>query len=256
LLYNTDAIVIRSISYGETHAIVTLLTPSGTVAAMARGAKKPQSRLAAGIQLCVQGIFTVSQGKGMGTVQQLEIVQSRRVLREQLDLAAYAAYFSELVNSVAEPRPGGSEAVYRLFLGALDRLQAQTESPRVIARVWEAKVLVLLGASPDWTRCVRCGSEDLQAAIYIPQDGGIVCARCFAASSSVSDPRRVIVPSSLPKILHYFSTVPWDRIGQIRVSAETLKVLEQVLKIQLSDYGGLYLKSRAFLESLTDLFEQ
>lgn len=254
LLYNTEAIVIRSMPYGETHAIVTLLTPSGLVAAMARGAKKPQSRFAAGVQLCAQGLFTISQRSGMGTIQQLEITQSRRGLRERLDLAAYAAYFCELVQSVTQDRPNGSEAVYNLFSGALDRLQLGQDPPTVVARIWEAKILQWVGANPTWNRCIRCHETIVGPAFYVPREGGMVCDPCHLVDIDFTRSAKA-VQAAIPRALEAFSRVPWERIGTLRLSTDSVKLMGSILQLQLQEYAGISPKSRAFLESIADVMD-
>ncbi|MCL6547832.1 MAG: DNA repair protein RecO [Alicyclobacillus sp.] len=286
MLYNTEGIVVRTTAYGETHTIVTLLTPSGTVAAMAHGARKPQSRLAAGVQVCTQGIYTIFQRTGMGTLQQLEVVASHRALREHLDLAAYAAYFCELALACAEERPHGHPALYREFAGALAALSAGRHPPALVARMWEAKVLRWLGAAPDWSVCLRCGRSLLQgkegpcsssladparpagpslppspdsavARAYSPRHGGLICAECLVGLGASGEggerdrsaPVHLVSPR-LPNVLHLMARVPWDRLGRLQVSAATARSLSLVLQAQLTDFAGLSLKSRKVLESL------
>ncbi len=256
MLYNTEAIVVRSIAYGESDAIVTLLTPGGLVAVMAKGAKKPQSRLAAGVQLCVQGTFTLYRRSGMGTLSQVEIVNSRRWLREDLQRAAYAAYFCELVAAVSEEAPNGSEVVYRLFAGALDRLEMREYPPPVTARIWETKILRMVGASPDWTTCVHCHREGLETAAYSPREGGFVCE--FCASKHALDGEQGqslwVTPTSVPKILKSFEIVPWSRLGSVRVSSGTLGAIKRILEVQLREFAGLWPRSRTFLDSIDEVF--
>ncbi|MCL6442950.1 MAG: DNA repair protein RecO [Alicyclobacillus sp.] len=253
MVFNTEAIVIRSIAYGETHAIVTLLTPEGTVAAMARGGKKPQSRLAAGVQLCSQGVYTLYQRTGMANIQQVEVHHARRMLREQLELAAYAAYFCELVQTVAEERPHGSEAVYRLFMGALDRLLAAPDLATVIARIWEAKIARMLGVAPDWQRCMKCSRELMEHAWYLPEFGGLVCTDCrerMLASGQIRPHNSLSVGPKVPRLLAIMSDVPWAKIGRIALSLQTQQTIGAVLREQLLTYGGLSLRTRNVLDSL------
>lgn len=258
LLYNTEAIVVRNIAYGEAHAIVTLLTPSGLVAAMARGAKKPQSRLAAGVQLVVEGMYTLYRKSGMGTLSQLEITNSRRSLREHLLLAAYAAYFCELVSAVAEEAPNGSEVVYRSFQAALNRLEACVEKPPVTARIWETKVLRMLGASPNWMECVACHSDVESSGAYSMVDGGFLCKACTERMVNVNDSRRPIlfVPGVVPKVLKSFETVPFERVGRVSLSSATFDGMKKVLEIQLREFAGLSLKSKRFLDSIDEVFPE
>lgn len=248
LLYNTEAIVIRSIAYGETHAIVTLLTPAGILSAMARGAKKPQSRLAAGVQLCAEGIYAVYQGRGMGNIQQVEVLNTRRGLRERLDLAAYAAYFCELVQNASEPYPHGSQAVFELFRGALDWLSAPDADASMAARIWEAKVIRIVGASPDWMSCVRCGGILEQNVTYSSVDGGFLCQGCRALVTGEHGLFRV--PDATPRVLQTMATVPWRRIREVRLSRSALEAINRILRNQMTDFAGFSLKSRNVLDSL------
>ncbi|MBX5436522.1 MAG: DNA repair protein RecO [Alicyclobacillaceae bacterium] len=221
MLYNTEGIVVRTTAYGETHSIVTLLTPAGTVGAMAYGARKLQSRLAAGTQMYTRAVYTIYQRRGMGIVRQLEVVQSHRALREHLDLAAYAAYFCELALAAADERPHGQAGLYSDFAGALAVLDQRRQAPAMVARMWEAKVLRWLGAAPDWGRCVRCGrpltrvpplasdaagsgaagghrpasgapAGDIRSAatcpVYDPREGGLVCADCCQPAEANGEP--------------------------------------------------------------------
>lgn len=250
MVYNTEAVVIRSITYGETHAIVTLLTPLGKVSALARGAKKPQSRLTAGVQVCVHGLYSIHQRTGMGTISQVEVLNSYRGLREQLEAAAYAAYFCELAAGAADDRPNGNQATFNLFVGALQRLNLDIENMTLIARVWEAKVLRLLGASPQWLSCVRCGRALTDAATYSSyssRDGGLLCHMCSEERPAASLYR---VSRVVPRILDAMSRVPWERLGTISLTPSTLAMVEHVLQVQLTEYAGLSLKSLQFLRSL------
>ena len=47
----THAIVLRRTNYGESDRILSLLTPEGKIAVLARGVRKEKSRLAGGIEL-------------------------------------------------------------------------------------------------------------------------------------------------------------------------------------------------------------
>lgn len=251
MLYNTEAVVIRSIAYGEAHAIVTLLTPSGKVAAMAKGAKKPQSRLSAGVQLCVHGMYSIYQKTGMGTLSQAEVLNSYRSLREQLEMAAYAAYFCEIAAAVSEDRPNGDSRVYKLFLGALTRLTQPGENPALTARVWEAKALRLLGASPDWRQCVRCQGSLDEAIVYSPSEGGFLCHHC---AENFRGLRKPVIPVSvgIARILEMMTGVPWDRLGQVTLNPRTQATVKQVLQFQMTEFAGLSLKSLQFLNSLDE----
>ena len=59
----TLAIVLRRTDFGEADRIVNLLTPSGKVSAMARGVRKPKSKLAGGIEFFALNEIVLIEGK-------------------------------------------------------------------------------------------------------------------------------------------------------------------------------------------------
>ena len=79
MLQKCEGIVIRTTDYGETNKIVTLYTREwGKIGVMARGAKKPNSRLSAITQLFTYGYFLLQNGRGLGSMQQGEIITPLR----------------------------------------------------------------------------------------------------------------------------------------------------------------------------------
>ena len=85
MFQKVEGIVIRTTDYGETNKIVTIYSREfGKVSAMARGAKKPKSRLAAISQLMTHGHFLIQMGSGLGTLQQGEIISSMKEIREDI----------------------------------------------------------------------------------------------------------------------------------------------------------------------------
>ena len=59
----TLAIVLRRTDFGEADRIINLLTPSGKVSAMARGVRKPKSKLAGGIEFFALNEVILIEGK-------------------------------------------------------------------------------------------------------------------------------------------------------------------------------------------------
>ncbi|HWJ80525.1 MAG TPA: DNA repair protein RecO, partial [Niallia sp.] len=82
MLEKCEGIVIKAINYGETNKVVTLYTREwGKVGVMARGAKKPNSRLSAVTQPFIYGYFLVQRSNGLGLLQQGDIESSMRSLK-------------------------------------------------------------------------------------------------------------------------------------------------------------------------------
>lgn len=246
MLQKCEGIVIRSINYGETNKIVTMYTRErGKLAFMARGAKKPNSRLSSITQPFTHGYFLVQTGSGLGTMQQGEIVSSLRSIREDLMKTAYAAYMAELIDKCTEekqPDPYLFEFLQQSF-HYLD----EDYDPEILANIFEMKMLRLLGLHPVLDSCINCGSTEGKFALSI-RENGLLCHRCFEV-----DP--YLLPLSQPaiKLLRIFYFFDLNRLGKIDVKPQTKKELRVAISMYFDEYSGLYFKSRKFLEQLDNI---
>ncbi len=65
LMKKVEGIIIRTTDYGETNKVVTIFTKEfGKLGVMARGAKKPKSRLSSASQLFMYGVFVIQTSSG------------------------------------------------------------------------------------------------------------------------------------------------------------------------------------------------
>lgn len=72
----TRAIVLRRTDYGESDRILQLITPQGRRSAIAKGVRKPRSKLAGGIELLAESDVLLRAGRG-----ELFIVSSARMIK-------------------------------------------------------------------------------------------------------------------------------------------------------------------------------
>lgn len=73
--FTSECIILRRTNYGEADRILSLLTPDrGKVSAMAKGVRKPKSKLAGGLELFALCDITMVEGRG-----ELAIVTSARL---------------------------------------------------------------------------------------------------------------------------------------------------------------------------------
>ena len=147
MLTKVEGYVLRAIPYGENNKIITILTEElGKRTAMARGAKKPASRFSAVTQPFTHGHFLLQQGKGMGTLQQAEIIQSMRHIREDFLKTAYASVITELVDKLTE-QDVASSGIYQLLHQAMQAIEEE-QDPEAILLFVEWKMLPVAGIRP------------------------------------------------------------------------------------------------------------
>ncbi|MCA0986080.1 DNA repair protein RecO [Guptibacillus algicola] len=243
MLKKVEGIVIRTVDYGETNKIITLYTrETGKVGVMARGAKKPKSRLSAVSQLFVYGHYLYQHTSGLGDLNQGEAIDSFRSIRNDLFLTSYAAYAVELVDKLTEdkkPNPYLFETLYQV-MHALD----EEKDPEVVLFIFELKMLSVAGINPQLRCCVNCGLDTGKFEFSI-REGGFLCHRCLSI-----DPYHIPLKKRTAELLHLFAHMDLARLGNISLKSETKKEIRDVLNQYFDAYSGLYLKSKRFLEQL------
>lgn len=246
MLQKCEGIVIRTNDYGETNKIVTIYTRElGKVGVMARGAKKPNSRLTSSTQLFTYGYFLFQKSSGLGGLQQGETISSMRGIREDIFLTAYASYAAELLDKSTEqnePNP----FLFELFSQILQRLNEGVD-PDVLLYIFEMKIVNVLGMYPQLDSCVNCSSKDGTFHFSI-RENGFICHRCFDA-----DPYRLQISQATAKLLRLFYYFDLERLGKVTVKPETKAELKMVIDSYYSEYSGIFLKSKKFLDQIESL---
>jgi DNA repair protein RecO (recombination protein O) len=243
MLQKCEGIIIRTTDYGETNKIITLYTREwGKIGVMARGAKKPKSRLSSITQLFTHGYFLVQRGTGLGTVQQGEMITSFRSIGEDIFLTAYASYIVELTDKCTEDRKP-NPFHFELLFQTLNYLNEGYE-PDILMNIYEMKMLNVMGMNPILNQCSVCGSTDGHFSFSI-REGGFICHRCLD-----KDPYHLKLLPATVKLLRLFYYFDLSRLGSISIKEETKSELKKVITAYYEEYSGLQLKSKKFLNSM------
>lgn len=243
LLNKWEGIILKSIPYGESNKIVTLYTrEAGKMTAMARGAKKPASRLAAVTQTFTYGYYLLRSGRGMGTLEQGEPIDSMRHIREDLEATAYASYIVELIDRLTEGHGQGPN-VFGLLYEALHAINEQYD-PEAIALFVEWKMLPVAGVHPVLHQCANCGATEGEFAFSF-QEIGFLCHRCFQI-----DPYLVRITPTQLRLIRTFFTVPIEQVGSLDLKKPTKQFMKKIVRTIYDEQVGVRLKSRSFLDQL------
>lgn len=246
LFEKCEGIVIKNTDYGESNKILHIYTREfGKLGFMARGAKKPNSRLAAVSQVFTYGNFLFQPSRGLTTLQQGEAVSPMRHIREDIFKTAYAAYVVELLGRAVEDRKK-NPFVFELLLRTLEYID-EGYDPEIIRDIFEMKMLNVLGMYPAMDRCAVCGNTEGPFAFSI-RENGLLCHRCFAR-----DPYRLPLPQPVIRLLRLFYFLDINRLGSISVKDSTKKELRTAISMYYDEYTGLQLKAGRFLSQIEAL---
>jgi len=186
------AVVLRTVDYGESDRVVSLLTRErGKVAAFARGARASKRRFGGALES-----FTLLDAelreRRSGDLLGLDAVSVTRgfgAIRGDLTRIACASYACELCLELlrdAEPHP----EFFDLLVELLSRLDVGPGRAGLL-RAFELGALRSAGFMPRLDACARCdrpappaGSPPVPTHVqFDPAQGGLLCSRCAAFAS-------------------------------------------------------------------------
>lgn len=243
MIEKTEGIVIRTLNYGETNKIITVLTPDfGKVGLMVRGAKKAKSKLSSASQLFYYGHFLFQKGKGLGVLHQADSINPFRQIKSDIIQMAYAAYAVELTDKLTEANVA-STALYNTLIQILKRMEDGV-SPAILTLIYEVKLLPLAGLAANVDQCIHCG-EQTGPFFFTLTGGGYLCLRCHEI-----DPYSIPMTIEASKLLTLFKHVPLERLGALSIKKENLSQLKRILQEYYQQNAGLQLKSRRFLDQM------
>ncbi len=179
-----EAIVLRRTDVGESDRRLTIFSRElGKVDVVAKGAKKPTSRLRGLSEPLSIGQFTFASGKKQKFVTSGQPRSSFHGLRRDFDRLNLGLSWGELLGQIL-PYEEPFEEAFDLCFSALSELEKHPNPISVLA--WaEVKLLEVSGFLPSFNRCVLSGSKVLESeAFFSPSSGGYVCAE---QANQVSD---------------------------------------------------------------------
>lgn len=185
-IIRTEAVVLRSIDYGETSQIVTLFTrDKGKIGVMAKGARRPESSFGATLQpmAYTQVVFYYKPTRTVQTLSESSHVESFHRLREKLPTIMVGLRILELVDALMEEEDPQPE-VFALLVRALRYLN---RSGARVSNLWpyvQLQLAQVLGVAPAVER-ERVEAVVGEEGILSLADGGV-----YPADATPEKPRR------------------------------------------------------------------
>ncbi len=244
--YSAEGVVLRHHNLGEADRIVTLLTPGrGVLRAVAKGARKPNSKLGGQLDLVRRVSISVRSGRTLDTISQAETIESYPKLKVGLELMAKAFYLCELTEKFAvEDAPAAG--VYRMLIDGLSLLET-TAVPDLLAHWYEMRLLQMNGSQPQIQRCVDCGNDlEQEDHVFSPMRGGIACPSCRPSGSDTMLPASV----STVKLLRFLQRAEASEIERLRVGEDDRRQVERILREHIHFATDRTVRSAKFVDEV------
>jgi DNA repair protein RecO (recombination protein O) len=198
----TEAVVLRTLRYGEADRILHLYTPQrGRIAAIAKGVRRAKSRFGGRLEPYFRLQMVLYEGRGdLMTVTSADTVDGHSHLREHgpaLDSAARACDAVARLFETTDPHPG----VFALLCNELALLDARPDQATHANQLaFRLKLLLAAGLAPQLAACASCGEADHLAA-FSGAAGGIVCTACEATGFMLGEEAHTFMTAALGSAL-------------------------------------------------------
>jgi DNA repair protein RecO (recombination protein O) len=224
-LVKTEAVVLRSMRYGEADRILHLYTPNrGRLSAIAKGVRRARSRFGGRLEPFFRLRIELHEGRGeLLTVTGAQTVEGHGALRgdaRALDAAARACDAVGRLFETSEPHPG----VFNLLCRKLALLDGKpADATRASALAFRLKLLLAAGIAPQLGACACCGEPEHLVG-FSGAAGGVVCSSCEAGAFPLHEPAHTFMTEALGRPLNEAPSAQERVLGQVeRAVSEMLE---------------------------------
>lgn len=243
-LVTTEAIVLKSMRWGEADRIVTFFTLRlGKVRGIARGARRMKSRFGGTLEPFSSVTLTLFDKRhdSLASVSQVDIIEPFVVLRENIERISAASCMVALVDGVTADRDPSPTIFHGLLEGL--RLLVQTDDPALLTLVFQIQVLGQAGFRPQLDHCAGCGRNVGSSSKFSPSAGGLMCGPCDQGSWDYCLP---ISPGSIA-FLKQARRMSFAQATRLKATGQVRSELEDIIETYAQTVAGKRLPAKNFL---------
>ena len=241
---SSKGLITRCTNYKESDRIFTLISEEhGLMKFIARGAKKPKSKLSGHIEpLNYINVF-YRKGVGLSAVSQVESLNSFLDIKKNYDLILEAQYLMELAENLSVE----GEANSFLFKSLINTLSNITSSANtdIQIMIFEFEILKQQGFGIQVFDCINCNKLLSRSDHFFSSFmGGFLCDKCLAANLSGGELKRVSISNQL--LLRNISRKNYTSILNADISEVDISDIRKLLQNSIRDLMGVQLKTVNF----------
>ena len=241
-----QALILRSFPYGDTSAILHLLTPEGKISAMAKGAYRPKSKFFGRLEplYLVEVILSRKESRELDILTDVEILNSFKKVFDDFDKMVFATAILEVCSQLFQTGQALDDE-FQEILDLLNELQQEKTSAQMIFLRFLDSILRYSGFELSLSHCSSCGKAEIGEDVYINLDNGsFYCNAC-----SKKNNRRVNMGNERFHMLR--------ALGEKKISTENIhrEATQKLLNFYLA-YIRLHWKSDLKVSSLDLLNHQ
>ncbi|AFS78816.1 DNA repair protein RecO [Gottschalkia acidurici 9a] len=246
MFIESKGVVIRQTKYSESDRILTIFTKDkGKIQAIAKGARKPKSKLISSTETFCYSEFILYKGKSLYNINQGDVIDSFYSLREDIYKLSYATYILELVDSsLLDEEP--NDILFELLVKTLKILSEAKGNYKKLLLAFQIKYISFIGYKPQLNQCVNCGNDLTNNIRFNIIQGGTVCENCFSNSTYEKDVKHTTV-NNMRKLMYS----KLDELKDIDIDKNEEQKIEEVIMMYITSHiEKKRFKSLEFIKTL------
>ena len=239
--HKTEAILLRSLDYGESDRIVTFYTRDyGKIRGIAKGARRSSKRFANALELfcCSQIVFSRKGRDSLALVEESRVHGHFENIRQDLDKTLMASYLIDLTDQFTLEEKKSVE-LFQLLHDFLVQIDGD-DCTEALMRFFEIRLLTCVGYQPVLDRCVACRAplNGADAYQFNARAGGVRCSACHRTGEA-----SLSCSTGTLKTLLMGRDVELSRMGRLLMSEQSALESRQIMLHFIRHLLGKELKS-------------
>ena len=237
-------LITRCTNYKESDRIFTLISEEqGLMKFIARGAKKPKSKLSGHIEpLNYINIF-YRKGLGLNTVSQVESLNSFLNIKKNYDLILEAQYLMELAENLSVEGEGNA-FLFKGLINTLSNIALETNTD-IQVMIFEFEILKQQGFGIQVFDCINCNTPLSKSDHFFSSYmGGFLCEACIPANLGGRELNRVSISNQV--LFRNIARKNYTSILKTNIPEVDILSVRKLLQKSIRDLMGVQLKTVNF----------
>ena len=188
--YTTQAINLKNYPLNDNDSIVVMFSKTkGLISAVAKGSKRPKSKLGARIQMFIANKLMLLEGKNLDTIAEAQSLNTFSKIRYDLDKLSYSMYIAEVVNNFCSKqfnKDENYEEIYNLIFSTYENIANSNSKKDILfnSLKFQIKIMAILGWGLDFNYCSICQKKIEDDSYFSFSEGDFLCRECSKNSFS------------------------------------------------------------------------
>jgi DNA repair protein RecO (recombination protein O) len=240
MLTKTEAIVIRSMKYGDSSKIVTFYTRQfGKLKGIAKAARRSNNKFGSSLEPLSHVALVVykKEHRDLHLISQCDSIQSYGKIHDSIERISAGLSILELVDHLAHEEEE-NPALFSLLLETLNAIDRSSRNYQSLARSFQVRFVSLLGYAPALDTCSVCGksledNEQTSELGFQLLSGAIICPACTKTDRAKRAAGYMTLSAPAHRILQRFLTSRMDSITTLSYGESIGNELDETLRLYL-----------------------